>query len=153
MKITKQQINEAQSMWGKALVEIGSLKNQPDQCLKTATSHINQLYAFENNEILFKPTKASESPFRLSFEGTLSYFIGSNTNHTEDLGFALNPWTSVQFINHAYKIKDNSALVIGHYIFTDPKGDTVKVEYTFGYILINNQLKIELHHSSLPYQK
>ena len=41
---------------------------------------------------------------------------------------------------------------MGNYYFEDDKDQLLKVEYTFGYIKIkNNELRINLHHSSLPY--
>ena len=36
-------------------------------------------------------------------------------------------------------------------IFTDLDGNEAKVEYTFGYKVVNGSLKIDLHHSSFPY--
>jgi hypothetical protein len=49
-------------------------------------------------------------------------------------------------------LNENSALAMGNYFFTETNGNEVKVEYTFGYFLDNNDnLKINLHHSSLPY--
>lgn len=42
---------------------------------------------------------------------------------------------------------------MGEYFFTTTDGEDVKVEYSFGYIRdANGDLKINLHHSSLPYQ-
>jgi hypothetical protein len=41
---------------------------------------------------------------------------------------------------------------MGNYFFTDLEGNEAKVEYTFGYQLIDGDLKIDLHHSSFPYQ-
>jgi hypothetical protein len=40
---------------------------------------------------------------------------------------------------------------MGNYFFTDLNGDEAKVEYTFGYQLQGDVLKIDLHHSSFPY--
>ena len=40
---------------------------------------------------------------------------------------------------------------MGNYYFEDLAGNEVKVEYTFGYKLIDGNLKIDLHHSSFPY--
>ena len=40
---------------------------------------------------------------------------------------------------------------MGNYFFTNLEGQEIKVEYTFGYKLVNNEIKIDLHHSSLPY--
>ena len=43
-------------------------------------------------------------------------------------------------------------MAMGNYFFTDPDGNEVMVEYTFGYMLDDNdELRIVLHHSSLPY--
>ena len=39
---------------------------------------------------------------------------------------------------------------MGNYFFTDTSGNEVKVEYTFGYKLIDGNLKIDVHHSSFP---
>ena len=43
-------------------------------------------------------------------------------------------------------------MAMGNYFFTTPEGDEVKVEYSFGYILDENgNVRINLHHSSMPY--
>jgi len=44
------------------------------------------------------------------------------------------------------------ALAMGNYFFTDLEGNKTKVEYTFAYIKGDTgELKIILHHSSLPF--
>ena len=49
-------------------------------------------------------------------------------------------------------LKYDNATAMGNYFFTQTNGNVVKVEYTFGYFLDSNQdLRINLHHSSLPY--
>ena len=50
-------------------------------------------------------------------------------------------------------IFEENALSMGNYFFQSFNDtDEVKVEYTFGFIKINNnELRINLHHSSLPY--
>lgn len=48
-------------------------------------------------------------------------------------------------------IDGDSALAMGNYFFTGPDGAEVKVEYTFGYKADGNgDLRIRLHHSSMP---
>ena len=43
-------------------------------------------------------------------------------------------------------------MAMGNYYFTGPDGKETKVEYTFGYIIgKDGKLKINLHHSSLPF--
>jgi len=40
---------------------------------------------------------------------------------------------------------------MGNYFFTNPEGEEVKVEYSFGYrIDSEGNLRICLHHSSIP---
>ena len=119
---------------------------------KEAESLINRLYGYNNGTVLFKPTKAKDNQFRLTFEGAKSYFIGENSDFSEDKGFALQPWINVRFENASVVLKENSAIAMGNYFFTETSGNVVKVEYTFGYFLNeNNNLKINLHHSSLPF--
>ena len=149
--ITENDIQMAQKKWGDSLIKIGSLKSEPNSCRDYATLTLKKLYAFERGEILFKPTKATDIAFRSDLNGSLSYFIGNDDNYPEDNGFALNPWTKVQFENKIYKCLPNSAIVMGYYHFTDLNNKITTVEYTFGYTLIGNDLKINLHHSSLPY--
>ncbi len=150
--ISLKDIENIQNEWGTNLVKIGSLKNDLKVCEKETEEMIARLYGFESGKVLFKPTKAKDSQFRLNFEGAKSYFIGQNPNFSEDKGFALQPWTNVRFENASVILNENSAIAMGNYFFTETNGNEVKVEYTFGYFLDNNDnLKINLHHSSLPY--
>ena len=150
--ITLDNIKDVQKEWGDSLVKLGSLKSNREACDKGAESLINRLYGYNNGTVLFKPTKAKDQQFRLTFDGAKSYFIGKNSDFSEDKGFALQPWTNVRFENASVVLKKNSAIAMGNYFFTETSGNVVKVEYTFGYFLDeNNHLKINLHHSSLPY--
>jgi hypothetical protein len=134
------------------LVKLGSLKGNFEACENEASQMIKRLYGYDNGIVLFKPTKAKESQFRLSFEGAKSYFIGGDENFSEDSGFALQPWTNVRFENASVILNEKTAIAMGNYFFTELNGNLVKVEYTFGYFLDSKQcLKINLHHSSLPY--
>ena len=65
--------------------------------------------------------------------------------------FAIKGWTNVRFENSDIIIDGKTALAMGNYFFTDPEGQEVKVEYTFGYIEDDQgNLRIQLHHSSMP---
>ena len=150
--ITKSQIHEAQRKWGDGIVKIGTLKDNESECLEFTKSFLNSLYDFENNDVLFKPTKAAEEQFRPNFQMALSYFLGgSNSFCSEDDGFAMKPWVNVKFENSGFIIENERAIAMGNYFFTDSGGAVVKVEYTFGYKLRNGSLVIDLHHSSLPF--
>ena len=151
--ITKEEIHLAQKKWGDAIIKIGKLKNSKTQYEQITDKLLNELYGFDYGEVLFKPTKASEKQFRLDLNAAWSYFIGGNQDFSEDLGFALNPWTNVRFENAGYNISEKFALAMGNYFFTDLDGNETKVEYTFGYFKDKDgSLKINLHHSSFPYK-
>jgi hypothetical protein len=150
--ITTDQIEKVQSKWGENLVEIGRHKNNKEDYEMATNLMLNELYAFDNGEVLFKPTRATEKQFRLNLEAAKSYFIGGNPNFSEDLGFALEPWVSVKFVNGAIALKNNHAIAMGNYFFTSQNGEELKAEYTFGYIKDKRgDLKINLHHSSVPF--
>ena len=150
--ITKSQIHESQRKWGDGIVKIGALKDNESECLEFTSSFLNSLYDFENNDVLFKPTKAADEQFRPNFQMALSYFLGgSNSFCSEDDGFAMKPWMDVKFENSGFIIENERAIAMGNYFFTDSSGAVVKVEYTFGYKLRNGHLLIDLHHSSLPF--
>ena len=110
-----------------------------------------EFYAFDLCEVLFKPTLASEKQFRYTYDDALSYFIGGSI--AEDKGFALKPWKKIRFSERKIIIFEENALSMGNYFFQSVDGcDAVKVEYTFGYVKDNdNNLLINLHHSSIPY--
>ena len=150
--ITKSQIHETQRKWGDGIVKIGAIKDNESECLKFTKSFLNTLYDFENNDILFKPTKAADEQFRPNFQMALSYFLGGSKSFcSEDEGFAMKPWLNVKFVNSGFIIENERAIAMGNYFFTDSSGAVVKVEYTFGYKLRNGSLMIDLHHSSLPF--
>ncbi len=150
--ITKQEVENAQKTWGEGVVNIGALVSEKEKCLSFTENFVNELYDFDAKEVLFKPTKAAMKQFRLTKTGAISYFIGENSDFSEDKGFALQPWTNVRFENAAVILEDTRALAMGNYYFTDKNGGETKVEYTFGYSKgENGGLKIDVHHSSLPF--
>ena len=150
--ISLKEVENIQKDWAANLVKLGSLKGNFEACENEASQMIKRLYGYDNGIVLFKPTKAKESQFRLSFEGAKSYFIGGDENFSEDSGFALQPWINVRFENASVILNEKTAIAMGNYFFTELNGNVVKVEYTFGYFLDSKKcLKINLHHSSLPY--
>ena len=152
MKI--QEIEKAQEKWGKGIVKIGELKDSLKECRMFTIDFINKMYDYENGIVQFKPTKASDFQFRGDVKAALSYFIGSDSDFIEDKGSALNPWVKVDFENNSINIINDIAIAMGNYFFTDNDGGKTKVEYSFVYKKNDiGDLKIILHHSSLPYSK
>lgn len=152
--ITKQEIAQAQKIWGGGVVAIGNAYSKGEDYKKVAEELVDSLYLYQSGPVLFCPTKASKKQFRLTREGAVSYFVGDDRNYPEDKGFALQPWTKVRFENAETYIHGDYAVAMGNYFFTPEEGEEVKVEYTFGYIKDKDgKLKINLHHSALPYVK
>lgn len=150
--ITVEEVSQAQEIWGAGIVAIGKAFTEKSDYIGLAEKHLDTLYAFEAGPVLFKPTKAAAKQFRTSREGALSYFVGGNDNYKEDHGFAIHPWTKVRFENEQTYIHGDYAVAMGNYFFTQTDGNEVKVEYTFGYFKdANGVLKINLHHSSIPF--
>jgi len=153
--ITKEQVEAAQEKWGSGVVAIGALKDNRDKCEEYASDFLDKRYAFEAGPVLFKPTKCEHVQFRPTKPDALSYFIaGDDRAHEEDGGFAIQPWTKVRFENAGGIIlEETRAIAMGNYFFTDLEDNETKVEYTFGYKLMDDgELKIDVHHSSFPYK-
>lgn len=153
LQLTKAMVEAAQKEWGEGIVAISALyKEGESEHVERAKQHINTLYAYgeEGVDVMFKPTLAAEKQFRPTFDGALSYFVGSPGS--EDSGFAIKGWTKVRWESNGIYAGNGSATAMGNYFFTGPDGNETKVEYSFGYIVgADGNLKINLHHSSLPY--
>ncbi len=150
--IQKEQVIAAQNEWGSGVVAIGALRDERAKCEAFASNFLDNMYAFDLGTVLFKPTKCAVEQFRATKGEAQSYFIaGDDRACPEDGGFAINPWTKVRFENTGMILEDDRAIAMGNYFFTDLDGNEAKVEYTFGYKLIDGALKIDLHHSSFPY--
>ena len=149
--ITVEDVEKTQQAWGDGVVAIAAAHSSGGDYVERARIHVESLYAYGLTPVLFKPTMAVKEQFRPSFEGALSYFVAENGVCPEDSGFAIKGWTRVRFENENVLINGNTALVMGNYFFTNPGGEELKVEFTFGYILdSNDDLRIQLHHSSMP---
>ena len=152
MKFTRKEIHAAQAIWGDGVVSIGAAKMASADYTTVARHHVETLYAYQLGPVLFKPTKVSQYQFRSTAAGALSYFVGGDEHYPEDKGFALQPWLSVRFENAEYLSGIEQSLVMGNYYFTDVLGDETKVEFTFGYCRDEDgRLRINVHHSSLPF--
>jgi len=144
--ITKDEVIAVQKAWGDGIVNIGKAEDYE----AAARNHLNTLYGYGMRKVLFNPTKSSENQFRGTKEEAVSYFVTGIV--PEDKGFALAPYTNVRFENEGIVTDCDSAMAMGNYYFTTTKGTEIKVEYTFGYFKDENgKLRINLHHSSLPY--
>lgn len=150
--ISIEEIEQIQNEWGKSIVHIGKLYLKNGDYKTAAENHVRQFYGYENGKVLFKPTRVSLYQFRLTIESAVSYFIGGNPEFPRDSGFAIQPWINVRFENAGFFIMKQYAVTMGNYFFENLAGKESKVEYTLGFFRSENgNLKINLHHSSLPF--
>lgn len=149
--IEEQEVLEAQDLWASGVVRVGSM-NTWEESRDAASELIRDLYAYETTRVLFKPTLARQIPFRHTFDGALSYFVGRNDEYPEDQGFALRPWSNIAFQNSGVLVYDDVAMASGVYALTDTQGGQTDAEYTFVYQKQKDgKLRIIVHHSSIPF--
>lgn len=102
--------------------------------------------------LLFCPTKAAERQFRRNIEDVVSYFVGRDENNPEDQGFALTRLSDIRFENDGIVCGSEHAMAMGNYFFIRPEGSELKAEFSFVYVRdAKGDIKIQLHHSALPY--
>ena len=147
----EEDIINIQKEWASGIVKMGELSNDRDSLESFTSDFLDKIYDFDN-QVLFKPTKAANEQFRNSKGSAYSYFIaGDDRECQEDNGFALSNWTEIIFDNSNIIINKDIAIAMGNYTFKN-EASKIKVEYSFVYKNYGNEIKIILHHSSLPYK-
>lgn len=153
--ITEAEVLAAQQAWGEALVAISTTYEQEgfEAAKALAEQVIDAAYGYQYGAVLFKPTLAmAPQTFRTTKEGALSYFVGGDRNFPNDTGFALKGWQQVEIQNAAIFIDGNVATTMGNVMFTNKDGKVTTVDKTWQFIKDDQgNLRIVLHHSSLPY--
>jgi len=159
--VTMEEVEEAQKLWADSIASISKVYLDGGDYVAAAGDAAGKLYGYGQCDVLFKPTKATDHPFRPTGEDAMSYFVGAEAMKNdkfkgEDAGFAINGgkgWSNVVFRNHKVDLNGPTAQAMGDYVFTDAtSGDEVRVEYTFGYKRnADGKVRIYLHHSSVPY--
>lgn len=153
--ITEEQVNTAQKAWGAALIAISAAYKDGgiDKARPLAKTVLETAYAYQIGPVLFKPT-LSQAPqtFRITEESALAYFVGNDEKYPEDTGFALKGWVKYDFDNAAVHISGDTAQTLGKVYLTNDKGEVTEVDKTWGFKKDSaGNLRIYLHHSSLPY--
>lgn len=160
--MTEDEVHKLQATWGQAIKSISASYLNGGDFIGVANDAAASLYGYGHTDVLFKPTKAAEYPFRPTPTSALSYFVGGSNvdgGYSEDGGFAHNGgkgWSDVEFENVQIDLVQNMAIAMGHYQFTQATGEgagsKTRVEFTFGYKRdAEGTPRIFLHHSSVPY--
>ena len=156
MTINENDLANARSAWGESMIEISQAyeKKGIEQATVVANKMLDNLYGFEFGAVLFKPTlSGGNQTFRSDKEGALSYFVGNNPKYPMDSGFGIKDWLEVKSETSSVLIDQNIAMWMGWVTFINKEGTSIKVDKSWGYKKNENRnLKIVLHHSSLPYK-
>ena len=152
--ITAGDVAAAQKEWSDRLIAIGKIYTDGGDYVTAGQDTLDDLYGYQSGlQVLFKPTKAANKAIRLVEAEAASYFVG-NGCEKEDHGFAITPFTAVEWDNKGCIFYGETATAMGEYYFTDAGGGVTKAEYTFQYArAADGSLKIVVHHSSLPFVK
>lgn len=152
-EITLAEIEGAQTAWCAGLVEIGKVGASGGDAAAKATEILSTAYDYDAGTVLFKPTLAhGEQTFRLTKEGAHAYFVGGNPAFPDDHGFALKEWVSCTPEIEGFVSNGNTAMAMGNVHLMNKAGEIVTVDKSFGYTRgKDGELRIVLHHSSLPY--
>jgi hypothetical protein len=136
--------------WGTGLVSISTAYDNSQDYVTLASDFIKKAYNYDNSIVLFKPTLAADAPFRTTFGGALSYFVGGNKAFSEDTGFALKHWTKVAFDVIGIVYGTDRAICQTKTTFTNKDGANVVAYFSMAFAKVAGELKLDLHHSSLP---
>jgi hypothetical protein len=155
--ITLAEVQAAQQAWGNALVAISTEyeRNGRGAAARLAGQVLDSAYGYNLGPVLFKPTlTVAPQTFRATREGALAYFVGGDKSFPNDAGFALKGWRSVKVDTRNVVLAGNTAMSVGNVSMTDKDGKVTTVDKTWGYVRgPDGNLRIVLHHSSLPYTK
>ena len=145
--MSSNQIEHFLNSWKDGVIEIGRIHLEGGDYEKSAELFVSTHYAFDSEEVLFKPTFTKEVIFRNSKDLALSYFIGGEV--AEDKGFALKPWEGIRLEELNIIEQDNLMVAMGTLNFKplNLKENTL-IAFTFLLIDTDGSLKIKVHHSS-----
>ena len=147
MSSTEKRIMDFLASWTEGVIKIGQEFLSDRDYVNCAKDFLSLHYAFDETEVLFKPTFTREVVFRNTKEKALSYFVKGQID--EDKGFALKPWEKIDLEEcHILQEKD-FITVMGSLLFKPIDVDEItKVAFTFILIEAEESLKIKIHHSS-----
>ena len=140
-------IRQFLNSWKNGVIEIGKVYVDGGEYKKCAENFLSAHYAFDIEDVLFKPTFTKEVIFRNNKDDALSYFVKGSIE--EDNGFALKPWESIDLVEVNSIEEDSLTIAMGTFNFKPVNQDVITlVAFTFLLIEDKNSFKIKVHHSS-----
>ena len=140
-------IRQFLNSWKNGVIEIGKVYVDGGDYKKCAENFLSAHYAFDIEDVLFKPTFTKEVIFRNNKDDALSYFVKGSIE--EDNGFALKPWERIDLVEVNSIVEDSLTIAMGAFNFKPVNQDVITlVAFTFLLIKDKNSFKIKVHHSS-----
>ena len=81
--ISELDVLKAQANWANSIKTISKIYLAGGDYVGAAGSAAGELYGYGHSNVLFKPTKAAEYPFRPTAESAMSYFVGGSAECDE----------------------------------------------------------------------
>lgn len=141
------EIRQFLNSWKNGVIEIGKVYVDGGDYKKCAEKFLSAHYAFDIEDVLFKPTFTKEVIFRNNKDDALSYFVKGSIE--EDNGFALKPWESIDLIELNSIEETSLKIAMGAFKFKPMnQNETTLVAFTFLLVEDGGSFKIKVHHSS-----
>jgi len=147
-EINADEVNNFLNSWASGVIEIGKTFKDGGNIAYKAKEFIDSHYAFDFQDVLFKPTYVKEVVFRNTRDEALSYFISGDIK--EDKGFALKPWEKIS-LDKIYILNEHNITITMGILNLKPLDTLDEIRLAFTFVLIKDdkdQLKIKVHHSS-----
>ena len=142
------EVNNFLNSWASGVIEIGKTFKEGGDIANKAKEFIDSHYAFDFQDVLFKPSYTKEVVFRNTRDEALSYFISGDIE--EDKGFALKPWEKIS-LDKIYTLNEHNITIVMGILNLKPLDTLDEIRLAFTFVLIKDdkdQLKIKVHHSS-----
>ena len=143
----KEKVKTFLHSWREGVIGIGKVFTTKGDYQSSAEEFLSKHYAFDTEEVLFKPTFTKEVIFRNTKDLALSYFVKGDIQ--EDNGFALKPWEKIELDELTILEEESYLVAMGTFKFKPVNSEEVAlVAFTFCFIAVEDSLKIKIHHSS-----
>ena len=143
----KEEVKNFLHSWKEGVIDIGKVFLEGGDYHNCAEEFLFKHYAFDTEEVLFKPTFTKEVIFRNTKDLALSYFVQGDIQ--EDSGLALQPWEKIELDELTILEEEGYLAAMGTFKFKPVNSKEVAlVAFTFCFVGIAGSLKIKIHHSS-----
>merc|ERR1719161_115189 len=83
--VTEAEVVAAQKLWADSIASISKVYAEKGDFVAAAGEAAGKLYGYGHGNVLFKPTKATDNPFRPTAEDAMSYFVGAEAMNNSEL--------------------------------------------------------------------